>query len=389
MIRQKLSEVQALLRSRKLDGWLVYDFRGTNPFMQKVFNPGKGGMLSRRWFLWIPTKGQPKILLHRIELGSFPKTEFALSSYSGRETLVSELKQLVGKAKTVAMEYSPNANNPYISKVDAGTIDLLRGLGLSVSSSADLLQLFLTWTPKQLINHKKASKILTATKDFALAMLRDRVANGQNLTEYELQQAMNRFMEEQGMDTDHPPIVGFNVKSSDGHYSPSATKQRSLKKGVVLMDLWCKVPGDNYFADITWMAHNGKPSKEVQRAFQTVLAARDAALELLQARLSSHQTVLGYEVDRQARQVLIEAGYESWLRHRTGHSLGSQAVHGEVAHFDDFETLDDRAVLPNLGFTIEPGVYGPNWGIRSEINVYSRADGVEVTTALQRELDII
>lgn len=389
MIRKKLPEVQAFLKSQNIDGWLIFDFRGTNPFMHKVFQPGKGGMLSRRWFLWVPAKGEPKVLVHDIEFGSFPKTEFELRKYNGRETLVGEVQKLLGKSKTIAMEYSPGGNNPYVSKVDAGTMDMMRELGVKVVGSGDLLQLFLAWTSKQLANHKKASGVLTATKDFALNMLRDQIAFKKPITEYELQQAMNRFMQDHGMDPGHPPIVGFDVKSNDPHYSPSEKNQRRLKPGPILMDLWCKVPGDNPFADITWMAHWGAPSKKFIQVFDAVLASRDAGLELLNARQSSGQVVRGYEVDRVVRQVLIEAGYEKWLKHRTGHSLGISAVHGEAAHFDGFETLDERAVLPSLGFTIEPGVYTPEFGIRSEINVYLQQNRVEVTTAIQRKLDVL
>jgi Xaa-Pro aminopeptidase len=266
---------------------------------------------------------------------------------------------------------------------------MIRDLGLKVVSSGDLLQLFLAWTPKQLANHKKASKVLTATKDFALNLLGERIANKKAITEYELQQAMNRFIQDHGMDPDHPPIVGFDVKSNDPHYAPSERNQRGLKPGPILMDLWCKVPGDNPFADITWMAHWGSPSEKFMKVFNTVLASRDAGVELLNARLSSGQTVKGYEVDRAVRKVLMDAGYEQWLKHRTGHSLGISAVHGEAAHFDGFETLDERAVLPSLGFTIEPGVYTPEFGIRSEINVYSQQNRVEVTTAIQRKLDML
>jgi Xaa-Pro aminopeptidase len=389
MIRKRQAQVQAFLGTNRIDGWLIFDFRGSNPFMRKVFDPGIKGLLSRRWFLWVPCKGEPKVLVHDIEFGSFPKTEFELRKYNGRETLVSEVQKLVGKAKTIAMEYSPSGNNPYVSKVDAGTMDMMRDLGLRVVSSGDLLQLFLAWTPKQLANHKKASKVLAATKDFALTMLRERIANKKAITEYELQQAMNRFIQDHGMDPDHPPIIGFDVKSNDPHYAPSERNQRRLKPGPILMDLWCKVPGDNPFADITWMAHWGSPSEKFMKVFNAVLASRDAGVELLNARLSSGQTVKGYEVDRAVRKVLIDAGYEQWLKHRTGHSLGTSAVHGEAAHFDGFETLDERAVLPGLGFTVEPGVYTLEFGVRSEINVYSQANKVDITTAIQRKIDVL
>lgn len=389
MIRQKLPQVQQFLREQNLDGWLVYDFRGTNPFASKILNHG-GSMLTRRWFVWIPAEGEPKILVHDIEFGSFPRVGYELSKYNGRETLGSELLKLMGTAKTVAMEYSPSGNIPYVSKVDGGTIDLMRSLGLNVVTSGDLLQLFLAWTPEQYANHCKAAEVLTATKDAALAYIRQHVSNNTPLTEYQLQQHMNSFILSQGMDPDHPPIVGFGPGGGDPHYVPSPTRSKTLERGdAILMDLWCKVPGPNPFADITWMAFYGSPTERFMHVYNTVVASRDAGLELLQSRLSSGQDIKGYEVDLAVRKVLLDGGYQANLKHRTGHSLGITAVHGEAAHFDSFETLDERLVMPHLGCTIEPGVYLPEFGVRSEINVYSLPDRIEVTTAIQRELDVI
>lgn len=389
MIRQKLPEVQEFLREAGIDGWLVYDFRGTNPFAARVFGHG-GNLLTRRWFLWIPARGEPQVLVHDIEFGSFPRVGYALHKYNSRQTLPQELRKLLAGAKRVAMEYSPNGNIPYVSRVDGGTLELIRSLGVEVVSSGDVLQLFLSWTPEQLANHRKAAEALARCKDAALALISQHIARREPLDEYRLQQYMNRFIEEQGMDPDHPPIVGFGPGAGDPHYVPSATRSKTLEPGdAILMDLWCKVPGDNPFADITWMAFYGSPTPEFLRAFKAVLAARDAGVELLHSRLSAGQTVRGNEVDRAVREVLIGAGYEANLKHRTGHSLGIQAVHGEAAHFDDFETLDERAVLPGLGFTIEPGAYFPEYGVRSEINVYSTARGLEVTTAKQAELDVL
>ncbi|MBF6596142.1 MAG: aminopeptidase P family protein [Thermaceae bacterium] len=389
MIRHKLSQVQAFLQEQGLDGWLIYDFRGINPFAIKVLNHG-GNLLTRRWFVWIPSQGEPKILVHDIEFGSFPDTGYPLHKYNSRQSLLEEVKKLLGSARTVAMEYSPQNNNPYVSKVDGGTLDMLRSLGLEVVSSGDLLQLFLAWTPQQLANHRKASAVLTQTKDAALEFLRQKVSSHTPVNEYQLQQHMNAFIVERGFDPDHPPIVGFGPGSGDPHYVPSATHSKTLEPGdAILMDLWCKLPGDNPFADITWMAHYGSPHERFVQAFQSVIAARDSGLKLLQSRLRSNQAVRGYEVDLEVRKVLIDAGYEANLKHRTGHSLGISTVHGEVAHFDGFETLDERLVLPELGFTLEPGVYFPDFGIRSEINVYSKTDGVEVTTAKQTAIDIL
>ncbi len=388
MIRTKLPEVQSFLNASEMDGWLVFDFRGTNPFATRVLNHG-GSLLSRRWFVWIPARGQPIVLVHEIELGSFPKVGFEVRSYSSRESLESQVRELIGESRTIAMEYSPSGNNPYVSKVDAGTMDMIRDFGVKVVSSGDLLQLFLTWTPQQLENHHRASALLTETKDAALNLLRERWASKMPINEYELQQYMNHLMESRGFETGHAPIIGFGVKSNDPHYVPSATDSRILEAGPVLMDLWCKVPGDNPFGDITWMAHVGAPSAEFTRVYDAVLESRDAGVDFLKSRLESGQTVRGFEVDQVVRKVLIEAGLEPYLKHRTGHSLGNVTTHGEAAHFDAFETLDERAIMPQLGFTIEPGAYLPEFGVRSEINVYVTDGKLEITTCLQRDLDVI
>jgi Xaa-Pro aminopeptidase len=389
MIGQKLPEVQEFLREAEIDGWLVYDFRGTNPFAARVFGH-RGTLLTRRWFLWIPARGEPQVLVHDIEFGSFPRAGYALHKYNSRQTLLQQLRNLLSAARRVAMEYSPNGNIPYVSRVDGGTLELIRSLGVEVVSSGDVLQLFLIWTPEQLANHLKAAEVLTRTKDAALELLVQHIARREPIDEYRLQQYMNRLIAEQGMDPDHPPIVGFGPGAGDPHYVPSASRSKTLEPGdAILMDLWCKVPGDNPFADITWMAFYGSPSPEFLQAFKTVLAARDTGVELLQNRLSAGQAVRGNEVDRVVREVLINGGFAANLKHRTGHSLGIQTVHGEAVHFDDFETLDERAVLPGLGFTIEPGVYFPEYGVRSEINVYSTATGIEITTARQTGLDVL
>jgi Xaa-Pro aminopeptidase len=389
MIRQKLSEVQNFLKQSNLDGWLIFDFRKSNPFATQVFNHG-GSLLTRRWFLWIPTSGQPQVLVHDIEFGSFPRVGYDVHKYNGRESLKNEVAKLLGNAKSFAMEYSPHGNNPYVSKIDAGTMDMIRSLGVNVVSSGDLLQLFLAWTPEQLAAHRKASDVLTQTKDAALAYLKEHITSGKSINEYQLQQYMNNFIEDRGMESGHAPIIGFGPGGGDPHYVPSAEHSKTLEKGdAILMDLWCKVPGNNPYGDITWMAYYGEPTQKFMHVFKTVLAGRDAGLELLQSRLSQGQLVKGYEVDEATRRVLIDGGYEANLKHRTGHSLGTVITHGDAAHFDGFETLDERAVLPNLGFTIEPGIYFPEFGVRSEINVYSQPNKVEVTTAIQRELDIL
>jgi Xaa-Pro aminopeptidase len=389
MLKAKLGEVQAYLREAKLDGWLLFDFRGMNPFAKRVLNLEGKGLLTRRWFVWIPAQGEPSVTVHAIEHGSFPETGFETSSYSSRNDLREKLQQTVGNAKRIVMEYSPQNNNPYVSKVDAGTVELVRGLGVEVFSSGDILQLFLAWTDAQLEHHRQASQALTETKDAALGLIRERHSSQQPLTEYELQSFMCRQMEERGMIYDHAPIVCFGRTSNDPHYTPSETHSNPLAPGAILMDLFCQTSKNDPFADITWMAHLGTPNDAFTRAFDCVTASRDAGVSFLRSRLEAGADIQGFEVDQVVRQVLIDAGYEKYLLHRTGHSLGWTAVHGDVAHFDGIETLDERRVLPRLGFTIEPGVYLPEFGVRSEINVYSFDRSLEITTAIQHELDVI
>lgn len=385
----KLETVRDAMREARVDGWLLFDFRGSNPYPRRVVDPGQG-LLTRRWFVWVPREGGVEVLVHAIELGSFARGGHALRSYDGRESLKDELARMLHGARRVAMECSPLGNNPYVSKVDGGTLDLIRSLGVEVVSSGDLAQLLLTWSPEQLEEHRRAAAMLTRTKDMALALLRSRVAEGATITEHELQQRMLETIVASGFEADHAPIVGFGPGAGDPHYSPPESGSRVLAEGdVVLLDLWCKAPGDNPYADITWMAHRGAPSAEVVRAFHAVIAARNAGVRLLEERHAAGEPVRGHEVDTIVRSSLTDSGYGASLRHRTGHSLGTTAVHGDAAHFDAFETLDERLVLPGLGTTIEPGVYFPGFGVRSEINVYIGSAGVEVTTARQTALDLI
>jgi Xaa-Pro aminopeptidase len=389
MLSQKLTEVQDYLRQNQIDGWLLFDFKGMNPFVKKTLQLEGDTILSRRWWVWIPVNGQPSVTTHGIEVGSFPDIGMPKSSYSSRTDLTNKLRETVGNSKRIAMEFSPLGNNPYVSKVDAGTIDLIRSFHVEVVSSGDVLQLFQAWSSQQLESHKRANDVLTQTKDAALGRIKHCFSSGIALSEFELQSFMCEFMEAKGMTYDHGPIVGFGVHSNDPHYSPQSSGSKLLEPGPILLDLWCKVPGENYYGDITWMAHLGTPSAAFINVYDHVTASRNAGLNFLRTKLENAQEVRGFEVDQVVRQVLIDAGFEGALLHRTGHSLGTVTTHGDVAHFDSIETLDDRRILPNLGFTIEPGVYLPEFGVRSEINVYSTSSGLELTSAIQTYLDVL
>jgi Xaa-Pro aminopeptidase len=389
VFKDKLPEVRAHLRAENLDGWLLFDFHGTNPFVRRLLGLTHSGLLSRRWFVYVPAEGHPTVTVHAIEHGSFPETGMRTVQYGTRQELRDALAAAMSGAKVVAMEYSPDGNVPYVSRVDGGTIDLVRSLGVNVVSSGDLLQLLMAWSPEQLENHRVAASVLKAAKDDALAIVRARVEAGEPLDEYELQQRITGFIRENGMETDHPPIVAFGRHSADPHYSPAARGSARLTAGPILLDLWCKAPGENYHADITWMAHLGPPAPEVSAAFEAVKRARDTGVEFLNKRLAEGKEVRGHEVDTAVRRVLEDAGFGPRLLHRTGHSLGSAALHGDAAHFDGVETFDERRILPGMGFTIEPGVYLPNFGVRSEINVFTRANGIDITTDCQERLDVL
>ena len=390
VIGDRLEQVQAALRAAAVDGWLLFDFRGTNPFAARIAGLPPGGLLTRRWFLYVPAHGEPHVTVHAIERRSFPDLGMRVESYGSRTELVDALGTTLAGVRRTAMEFSPNGNIPYVSRVDAGTVDLVRGLGVEVVSSADLLQLFLEWSDVQLADHGRAARALTEVKDVALAAVREHAASGTPLTEYELQQHMARALDERGMKYEHAPIVAFGETTSDPHYTPSEAGSRPLAPGAILLDLFCRAGADDSpYADITWMAHLGPPSEAFLETFDRVRAARDAAVEFLRARLSAGAEVRGYEVDHAARAVLIAAGLEPYLLHRTGHSLGTDAVHGDAAHFDGIETLDERLVLPRLGFTVEPGVYRPDFGVRSELNVVATATGLDVTTAVQGAVDVL
>lgn len=390
MVLNKLHEVQDRLRREKIDGWLLYDFRGSNPLALRAVEL-KPTLLTRRWFLWVPAKGKPAVLVHGIERGSFPDLGIEVLSYTGRTSLVNQLKAMLHDAKRIAMEYSPFGNIPYISKVDAGTVDLIRSLGKEIVSSGDLLQLFLVWTPGQLQAHYRAARALAEVKDATLDFLRERVAEGRPVSEYETQSFMAQRFADLEMVFDHPPIVAFGETTSDPHYVPDPYHSRLLQPGEpILLDLWCRAAEpDGVYADITWMAHYGPPSSAFQDAFNAVIAARERGVTVIRQAFARNEPIQGWEVDRVVRNTIVEAGYERGLLHRTGHSLGTESAHGEAVHLDDFETRDERTLIPGIAVTIEPGIYLPEFGVRSEIDVYIGPTGPEVTTAQQYKLDIL
>jgi Xaa-Pro dipeptidase len=381
--------IQAALRADGLDGWLLYDFQGVNPIARAL--AGLGGsrkMTTRRWYYLIPASGTPRKLVHRIEAHTLDGVPGAAAPYAGHASLRDGLAALLDGCRRVAMEYSPLCAIPYLSRVDAGTLEQVRACGVEVVSSGDLVQQFMArWSDEAVHSHRRAADALHRIKDQAFEALR-RVGAGEALTEYGLQQQMVGWFGEAGLVSDAAPVVAAMENAGDPHYQPSETRSRAIRPNeLVLVDLWGKidVPGA-VFADISWVGFTGGDvPDDMTRAFAAVVRARDAAADLVQTRVRGGQPVQGFEVDRAARAVLIEAGYGEAILHRTGHSLG-ETVHGQGVHMDDYETHDERRLLPGTGFTLEPGVYFTGFGMRSEINVLVGDGDIEVTGPRQMEI---
>jgi Xaa-Pro dipeptidase len=365
--------IQHALGDEGLDGWLLYDFHGSNPIASAVVGlAGSGKMTTRRWYYLVPRKGAPRALVHAIERHNLSHLPGEPIVYAGRESLDRGLDRLLNGVRRVAMEYSPDCAIPYLSRVDAGTIDVLRGRGLEIASSGDLVQRFqAVWDEQAYASHRQASAALYRIKDKAFAEVSRRIRDGVPTTEYDIQEAMVHWFGEEGLVSDSPPIVGAQEHAGDPHYLPTAAACRTIGRNeVILLDLWGKTRDpDAVYADITWMGFTGvRVPAEIERAFGTVAAARDAAVSFVRDRARSGSEVRGWEVDRAARNEIERAGLIEHVLHRTGHSLGEE-VHGNGVHMDDYETRDDRRLLPGTAFTVEPGLYFETFGVRTEINV--------------------
>lgn len=385
-----IAAAQAALAEDGLDAWLLYDFRGINPTAVRLSGlAGTGKMATRRWFYLIPRTGEPRALVHAIERWNLDHLPGEKIVYSHRDSLAAGLERLLGGARQVAMEYAPDGGNPYVSRVDGGTLDLVRKAGAEVVSSGDLIQRFEgIWSEAALETHREASAALYRIKDRTFAEAARRLRDGLATTELDLQQLMMQWFEEEGLIADSTPNVSAAENAGNPHYHPSPAKYRPFNKGeVLLIDLWgkLKTPGAVY-ADITWMAVAGREAPpEVARAFEAAMQARDAGIALVKERVAKGEAVRGWEVDRAARGVLEAAGYKDEIWHRTGHSLGEE-VHGNGVHMDDYETHDERRLLVGSCFTIEPGLYTSEFGVRTEINMYVTAGGAEVTGPIQTGL---
>jgi Xaa-Pro aminopeptidase len=386
-----IAAVQAALKADGLDGWLLYDFRGLNSIALDVTGVARQGghLATRRWYYLIPASGEPRGLVHAIEKNSLAHLPGSTTRYAGRTQLEEALRVLLTGVRRVAMEYSPGCAIPYISRVDAGTIELVRQAGPEVVSSGDLVQRFSTiWDADAIATHRQASDALYRVKDQAFAAVAWRLRDGVATTEYDIQQLMAGWFRDEGLVSDSDPNVSAAENSGNPHYLPTASAHRAIRpEEIVLLDLWGKLerPGA-VFADITWVGYTGRRVPErYGQAFAAIAAGRDAAVSLVQQTLRAGRELRGFEVDRAASSVLRDAGYGDRILHRTGHSLGT-SVHGNGVNIDDYETHDDRRLLPGTGFTIEPGVYFDDFGVRTEINMIVAPHDAAVTGPLQTEI---
>ncbi|HEY0321839.1 MAG TPA: M24 family metallopeptidase [Pyrinomonadaceae bacterium] len=394
---ERVREIQRALQEARLDGWLFYDFRKSDPLAYRILLLDRAAFASRRWAYYIPAEGEPVKIVHRIEQEKLDELPGRQLVYQRWQQLHAHLREAMGISDDaqgagngssshprVAMQYSPNNNIPYISRVDAGTVELVRSFGAEPVTSADLVQLFeAVWTAEQKETHDRAADNIHRIILEAFAEIGRRIRAGEPTTEYDIQQFMvRRFEEEEMTSDDDPPIVAVNANSAMPHYVPNSTRHSPIRRGdFVLLDVWAKLkrPGAVY-ADQTWTGFVGeRVPPEHARIFEIVSRARDSAVEFLREQIGAGNYVRGAEVDDVSRGVIETAGYGAQFTTRTGHSIGEE-VHGNGANIDNMETPDARRIIPRTCFSIEPGIYQENlFGLRSEIDVYVGDGEVEVT----------
>ncbi len=387
--RFDLAAIQQALRENKIDGWLFYDHHHRDPLAYSILGLDPHMHVTRRWYYFIPATGEPKKLVHRIEsfrLDNLPGTKTAYSSW---QELESQLQTLLTGATRIAMQYSPRNAIMYVSMVDAGTIELLRSFGKEPVTSADLVSHFeAVLTDAQLATHYVAQKHIDQILDAAWKEIGTRARNG--TTEYAMVQYLQEGLSRANLIWEHGPNVSAGPNSADSHYEPTAAKSRTIGKGdFVLIDIWGKLANDPtaVWYDITWTGVVGRePTEREQLIFTTVRDARDASIKAVQDAFAANQPIAGWQADDASRNVIRKAGFGDWFTHRTGHNIGPE-LHGNGAHLDNLETHDERLILPNTCFSVEPGLYFPGeFGVRSEVDMIARKGKAEVSGRIQTEL---
>ncbi|MCC6363991.1 MAG: aminopeptidase P family protein [Bryobacterales bacterium] len=384
-----LAEIQDALRARGIPGWLFYDHHKRDPLAYRILRFEPHRTPTRRWYYFIPAVGEPVALVHRVEPNMLDDLPGRRLVYSSWQTMCDGLRQMLGAAREVAMQWSPQCAIPYVSLVDGGMIDLVRGFDVEVVSSADLVQYFeARWSEAQFDMHVEAGRRVDAARRAAFRNISEAVRNGTSIDEYQVACFLRDFFASNGLFTDHGPIVAVNANASNPHYEPEPTRTTTIRSGdVVLIDLWAKLTQpDSVYYDITWTGYCGRDiPAQVQKVFAVVKGARDAAVRFIKDGIAAGRTLRGYEVDDTARGFITNQGYGDSFIHRTGHSIGAE-VHGTGANMDNLESHDTRQVIPHTCFSIEPGVYLEHFGIRSEVNVYVGEKEAMVTGEIQEAL---
>ncbi len=379
-----ISDIQEILRKEKIDGWLLYNFRGSNVFATRILALPPHIMCTRRYFYFIPKKGSPRKLVHRIEEWNLDTLPGDKTVYLSWKSLGEGLKKTLKGAKTVAMEYSPRCAIPYVSTVDAGAVELVKSAGIKVVTSANLVQYFeARWTEEQLKDNLEAARELGKTAQEAFRFIRQRISSSAPITEYDVQQFMLSEFKKRGIKTEDAPNCSVNANAANPHYEPTKEVNSPLKKeDLVLLDLWAKKDKPHsVYADITWMGFIGSTvPNEYEKIFQIVRGGRDAALNFVRDSFGKGKQICGYKVDDAARRYIAAKGYGDEFIHRTGHSIGEE-IHGNGANMDNLETHDERRIIPQTSFSIEPGIYlRDKFGVRSEIDVYVSKDNEVIVT---------
>ncbi|MGB2592519.1 MAG: M24 family metallopeptidase [Candidatus Acidiferrum sp.] len=383
-----INGIQSDLRAAKLDGWLFYDFRGRDPIAQNILQLPPG-MRTRRWYYFVPAKGTPRKLVHRIESESLAALPGETFFYAAQDELRKNLGKLLGRGKTIAMQYSPKNAIPYVAMVDAGTIELVKSAGARVVSSADLVQKYeACWSDTQLQSHLAAGAVIDRAVRGAFELAAKNARDKKTFTEYDLKQWFMQEFATAGISADNGPDIAVGPHASDPHYGPTQASASPIREGdLLLIDVWGKQksPGSVYY-DITWVGYLGaKVPDKIAKVFGIVREARDKAIELIQSSVAAGKALQGWQVDNAARKVIEKAGYGKYFFHRTGHNIG-QSVHGNGVNMDGLETRDVRHLIPKTCNSVEPGIYLPEFGIRSEVNVYIDEKEARVTGAVQKEV---
>jgi Xaa-Pro dipeptidase len=386
-----LAAIQSALGVRNIDAWLFYDHHHRDPIAYRVLGLPEDSMVTRRWYYLIPAAGEPVKLVHKIEPGHLDSLPGKKLEYAGWQELFDQSKVLLAPYRDIAMQYSPNNLVFTVSLVDAGTVELIRGLGKNVVSAADLVAEFeATWSEEQIRSHFAARDAIDSITVAAFEEMGRSVRHG-GTTEHAMQQWLLEAFRRENLVTDDPPVVGVNAHSGNPHYAPTADSPTPIREGdFVLLDIWGKQnQPDSVYYDITWTGFVGKaPSDRMREVFMVVRDARDAGVQKVQEAIGGGKAIAGWEVDRVVRDRINQSGFGNYFIHRTGHSIGTE-VHANGANMDDLEIHDERRILPNSCFSIEPGIYLPEFGVRSEVNVLVRNHRAEVTGKIQREIVLI